>query len=616
MARTKQTARKSTGGKAPRKQLATKAARKTAAPQAAGGVKKPHRYRPGTVALREIRRYQKSTELLIRKLPFQRLVREIAQDFKTDLRFQSSAVMALQEASEAYLVSLFEDTNLAAIHAKRVTIQPKDIQLARRLRGFHAQKFSSLHPRHKEERGCSGERDKTAYIAMKDYKHMDLVNDYALLEEAKREVEEAGKKAPAGVHVAHGQQQQHHHPHNQHQHHPHHPHAKALRMQSSFANEGIELLLSPLGMERRRRDRTHWDARSAQLNLSVEVVSLVSLGENVKEKESEKVVVHGIPQCMSVEYILTQKAGYIDQHRLHTLHFYIKSQDGQNVRTQLDEEIIEALRGTVVIDFAVLMVSDVPLETRWRTKEVMKFDESISDSDSDSDTSNIRHDKLSNSITQLSIAGVDSPLWIDLGSLVFDDPVIDACIFTFDHQSSFWCFSVDDLVPPRKKPRQSSASASTSSTPQPPDKVVDYYNFYESPRPFKNPNWSNTKRNKIFKQVMAIERERERQQLEGLKEGRQRLEDVKNGLVQATEDEIQQLSSLPENLTNWFTIECPPSLLPPGKYCDVTGLLGEYTDPRTRLRYNSMQVYDVIKTLQPSSVQQFLAIRRSETVLK
>lgn len=136
MARTKQTARKSTGGKAPRKQLAAKAARKTApAPQ---GVKKPHRYRPGTVALREIRRYQKSTDLLIRKLPFQRLVREIAQDYKTDLRFQSSAVMALQEASEAYLVGLFEDTNLCAIHAKRVTIMPKDIQLARRIRGERA----------------------------------------------------------------------------------------------------------------------------------------------------------------------------------------------------------------------------------------------------------------------------------------------------------------------------------------------------------------------------------------------------------------------------------------------------------------------------------------------
>jgi histone H3 len=141
MARTKQTARKTTGGKAPRKQLATKAARKSAQ-QLTGGVKKPHRYRPGTVALREIRRYQKSTELLIRKLPFQRLVREIAQDFKTDLRFQSAAIGtlslilgALQEAAEAYLVGLFEDTNLAAIHAKRVTIQPKDIQLACRLRG-------------------------------------------------------------------------------------------------------------------------------------------------------------------------------------------------------------------------------------------------------------------------------------------------------------------------------------------------------------------------------------------------------------------------------------------------------------------------------------------------
>lgn len=134
MARTKQTARKSTGGKVPRKQLATKAARKSA-PGTGGEVKKPHRYRPGTVALRQIRRYQKTTDLLIRKLPFQRLVREIAQDFKNDLRFQGTAILALQEAAEAYLVSLFEDTNLAAIHAKRVTIFPKDIQLARRIRG-------------------------------------------------------------------------------------------------------------------------------------------------------------------------------------------------------------------------------------------------------------------------------------------------------------------------------------------------------------------------------------------------------------------------------------------------------------------------------------------------
>jgi len=133
MARTKQTARKSSGGKAPRKQLATKAARKSMV-GAAGGVKKPHRYRPGTVALREIRRYQKSTELLIRQLPFQRLVREVAQDFKVDLQFQGSSIQAAQEASEAYLVNLFEDNNLCAIHTKRVTIMPKDIQLARRIR--------------------------------------------------------------------------------------------------------------------------------------------------------------------------------------------------------------------------------------------------------------------------------------------------------------------------------------------------------------------------------------------------------------------------------------------------------------------------------------------------
>jgi histone H3 len=153
MARTKQTARKSTGGKTPRKQLTCRSAVPHGPPflrvflllfastgflqslQAVGGVKKPHRFRPGTVALREIRRYQKSVELLIRKFPFQRLVREIARDIRGDLRIQSSAIMAIQEATEAYLVSLFEDSNLAAIHAKRVTIQPKDLALARRLRG-------------------------------------------------------------------------------------------------------------------------------------------------------------------------------------------------------------------------------------------------------------------------------------------------------------------------------------------------------------------------------------------------------------------------------------------------------------------------------------------------
>ena len=133
MARTKQTAPKSTGGKAPRQHLATKAARKML--PTARGRKRKHRYRPGTVALREIRRYQKSTDLLIRI----RLVREIVQDIRgdsgCDLRVQSTAFLALQEAAEAYLIGLFEDTNLCAIHAKRVTIMPKDIQLARRIRG-------------------------------------------------------------------------------------------------------------------------------------------------------------------------------------------------------------------------------------------------------------------------------------------------------------------------------------------------------------------------------------------------------------------------------------------------------------------------------------------------
>ena len=139
MARTKQTARKSTGGKAPRKQLATKAARKSVR---TGGVKKPHRYRPGTVALREIRRYQKSTDLLIRKAPFCRLTREIMEAVQEKLRTKEktermagAAILAIQEATESYLVGLNEDTNLCAIHAKRVTIMPKDIQLARRIRG-------------------------------------------------------------------------------------------------------------------------------------------------------------------------------------------------------------------------------------------------------------------------------------------------------------------------------------------------------------------------------------------------------------------------------------------------------------------------------------------------
>ena len=148
MARTKQTARRNQGGKAPRtfrtkpvpagRGKGKKAVQP--APPVGGGGQNPRRkprFRPGTVALREIRRYQKSTELLIRKLPFLRLVRETIVNVtgRDDYRLGHGAVEALQEAAEAYLVRLFEDTNLCAIHAKRVTIKPMDIKLARRIRG-------------------------------------------------------------------------------------------------------------------------------------------------------------------------------------------------------------------------------------------------------------------------------------------------------------------------------------------------------------------------------------------------------------------------------------------------------------------------------------------------
>jgi histone H3 len=110
---------------------------------ASGAIKKPHRFRPGTVALREIRKYQKGTHataLLIRKLPFQRLVREVTQDLhlREEKRFQASAIEALQEASEAFLVGLFEDSLQCALHARRITLMPKDMQLARRIRGDRA----------------------------------------------------------------------------------------------------------------------------------------------------------------------------------------------------------------------------------------------------------------------------------------------------------------------------------------------------------------------------------------------------------------------------------------------------------------------------------------------
>ncbi|PIL37125.1 hypothetical protein GSI_00817 [Ganoderma sinense ZZ0214-1] len=141
------TARKSTGGRPPRGSEAgpSNTGRRASGGGGGQGQGQPRRkrFRPGTVALREIRKYQKSTDLLIRKLPFSRVVREIALDMMTDtveygdsgLRWQTSAILALQEATEAFLVHMFEDANLCAIHAKRVTVMQRDIQLARRLRG-------------------------------------------------------------------------------------------------------------------------------------------------------------------------------------------------------------------------------------------------------------------------------------------------------------------------------------------------------------------------------------------------------------------------------------------------------------------------------------------------
>ena len=132
MARTKCTARKDEAGKK-RSTFAKKQPRSHADNQPAQH--QLHRYRPGMVALRKIWRYQKSTELLIHKLPFQHLVHEILQGFGVEFRVTPAMMMALQEAAEAYLVQLLEDSNLCTIHAKRITIQPKDMQLARRIHG-------------------------------------------------------------------------------------------------------------------------------------------------------------------------------------------------------------------------------------------------------------------------------------------------------------------------------------------------------------------------------------------------------------------------------------------------------------------------------------------------
>ncbi|ETN04156.1 hypothetical protein PPTG_14870 [Phytophthora nicotianae INRA-310] len=122
--------------------MAMKASRKTA--PMAGGIKLPHRYKPGTVVLREIRKYQKSYKLLMRMLPFSRLVREIMQDFKTDLRITAAALEALQEATGIVAVELFEYANILAIHAKRVTVMNADIRLAKLMVGGHQNCFATI----------------------------------------------------------------------------------------------------------------------------------------------------------------------------------------------------------------------------------------------------------------------------------------------------------------------------------------------------------------------------------------------------------------------------------------------------------------------------------------
>jgi histone H3 len=138
------------------KAKASKAIKKTG--PAAGGVKnaekkdaKPRRFKAGTVALREIKRYQKSNDLLLPRAPFMRLVKAITEETDHQLRFQSQAIQALQEATEAYIVGLFEDTNLCAIHAKRQTVMKKDMELARRIRGDRNFDFVDRQPKNGDE---------------------------------------------------------------------------------------------------------------------------------------------------------------------------------------------------------------------------------------------------------------------------------------------------------------------------------------------------------------------------------------------------------------------------------------------------------------------------------
>jgi histone H3 len=136
MARTKQTVTKTTGGKAPRKVVSAKSARKSVPPAEVQAPKK-NRFKPGSVALKEIRKYQKTTDLLIRKRPFQRMVRELCKVKNGDMRFQASAIVAFQEAVENFLTNLIEDAYRCVMHARRVTLMPKDIRLVYKIKYEH-----------------------------------------------------------------------------------------------------------------------------------------------------------------------------------------------------------------------------------------------------------------------------------------------------------------------------------------------------------------------------------------------------------------------------------------------------------------------------------------------
>ena len=132
------------GGKQPQKHMLHKLLRQNST---TGGIKKPHRYHSGLLGLQEIHRYQQSTDSLIRKTPFNKLIKEISQEYRVcpdgpgtpsvQVRFQSTALVALQETAENFLVGLFEDVNLLAVHAKRVTVMPHDIRLALGICGDH-----------------------------------------------------------------------------------------------------------------------------------------------------------------------------------------------------------------------------------------------------------------------------------------------------------------------------------------------------------------------------------------------------------------------------------------------------------------------------------------------